>query len=294
MPARASVPASGGSRGARPPGSSSRFFPGVGCLSGGSRGARPPGSSSRLFAGRGTLSRRRTASVRDRASRACPGEAGRGCRGEPGTRALGGASRGGSGLPPAFLIFWFLTTLGGRRSGVVVPDLGPLLFEGVRSGTLETERSRPPAPGHARFSRNSRGHSARMSGRYFVLLLSGRCPAGARAPDRATGAGRSPRPCSTANDRVGTGKDRVGTEITAWWLAHTEACGKVAVVTGNQAAKISYAPPSEHGLPGYPYVMVPNTRPPTGCRPRRGSCVPGIGGSWATKSRAPRARSPAR
>jgi hypothetical protein len=46
---------------------------------------------------------------------------------------------------------------GGRRSGVVVPDLGPLLFEGVRSGTLETERSRPPAPGHGHFSGYSRG-----------------------------------------------------------------------------------------------------------------------------------------
>ena len=99
----------------------------------------------------------------------------RGVQGEPGT---GHSRRGGFRVPPAFLILTF-TTLGGRRSAVVVPDLGPLLFEGVRSGTLETERSRPPAPGQAHFSINSRGAQSpdvqALSCPGFVWPLRGRC-----------------------------------------------------------------------------------------------------------------------
>jgi hypothetical protein len=38
-----------------------------------------------------------------------------------------------------------LTLTFGRWSGVVVSDLAILLFEVVRSGTFETERSHPPA-----------------------------------------------------------------------------------------------------------------------------------------------------
>ena len=67
------------------------------------------------------------------------------------------------------------TLRGRRRSAVVVPDLGPLLFEGARSGTLQTKRSRPTAPGHVRFPTNSRAHSARMPGRCLVRLVFGRC-----------------------------------------------------------------------------------------------------------------------
>ena len=75
------------------------------------------------------------------------GEAGRGVGGT-GNRAL----RVRGFQVPLLFDFDF-----GRRSGVVVPDLGPLLFEGLRSGTLETERSRPPAPGHTHFPTNGRG-----------------------------------------------------------------------------------------------------------------------------------------
>jgi hypothetical protein len=52
------------------------------------------------------------------------------------------------GVSPRFdLGFYYL---GRRRSAVVVPDLGPLFFEGARSGTLETERSRGLLSGRCR------------------------------------------------------------------------------------------------------------------------------------------------
>jgi hypothetical protein len=96
-----------------------------------------------------------------------------------------GTGRWGVLGPPAFLILIF-TTLGGRRSGVIVPDLGPLLFEGVRSGTFETERSRPAAPGHAHFSVYSRDaqrpdiRPLRCAGVVRPLCSSSQGPGGTR------------------------------------------------------------------------------------------------------------------
>lgn len=68
------------------------------------------------------------------------------------------------------------TTSGGRRSEVVAPGLGPLLFKGDEARNA-FDGTGPPAPGHGDFSRNNEAYSTRTSGRcpaQFVRLDRGR------------------------------------------------------------------------------------------------------------------------
>jgi len=95
-------------------------------------------------------------------------------QGEPGNPGARGALPGVSGFPCVLILI--LTFTFGRWSGVVVPDLAISLFEGMMSGTSETERNRPPARGDLHFHAGMGVHSARTRG---VTGARG-CPAAAR------------------------------------------------------------------------------------------------------------------
>src|SRR5580692_8180290 len=72
------------------------------------------------------------------------------------------------------LIFTFV--LGGWRSVVVVPDQPLLLFGRGWSGTFETERSHPHAPGRPIVPNTQGAYSAGFFGRGGVLGLRAWCP----------------------------------------------------------------------------------------------------------------------
>ena len=98
------------------------------------------------------------------------------------------------------------TTLGGRRSAVVVPDLGPLLFEGVRSGTLETERSRPPPQVTCTFPEAAMRTAPGRPG----AVLSRSCPAAVRLVPGVRGAASAPYGSLFSSPRCITGTAGMG------------------------------------------------------------------------------------